>query len=109
VKFFIPLILFTTTFFFCSCKDLERKAVLINPGDSKEKVISILGNPGDRQFRGHLEAWQYGETGAGFGYHDYRLIWFRNNHVTGIESYKSYVPATAASAHFRDIDWNRAP
>ena len=103
------IILIATGLLLCSCKVLERKAILINPGDSREKVTSILGNPGDRQFRGNVEAWQYGETGAGFGYHDYRLIWFRNGRVTGIESYKSYVPATAASAHFRDIEWNREP
>ena len=92
-----------------SCRVLERNAVLVNPGDTREKVISILGNPGDRQFRGPLEAWQYGETGAGIGYHDYRRIWFRDGLVTGIESYKSYVPATPASAHVRDIEWERAP
>jgi hypothetical protein len=94
---------------FCGCGSLEKKTILINPGDDKDKVISIIGLPGDRQFRGKDEAWQYGKTGAGFGYHDFRIIWFHEGKVTGITSYKDYTPATSASAHFKPIRWEDAP
>ncbi len=92
-----------------ACGSLEKKSVLIDPGDSKEKVLQIMGTPGDRQFRGKDEAWQYGQTGAGFGYHDFRIIWFYDGKVTGITSYKDHTPATSAAAHFKPIRWEDAP
>ena len=95
--------------FLSACGTLEKKSVLINAGDSKEKVLSIMEPPGDRQFRGKDEAWQYGQTGAGFGYHDFRIIWFYDGKVTGITSYKDYTPATSAAAHFKPIRWEDAP
>jgi len=91
------------------CGSLEKKSALINPGDSKETVMAVMGPPGDRQFQGKHEVWQYGQTGAGFGYHDYRMIWFYDAKVTGITSYKNYTPASSASAHFRPIRWEEAP
>jgi hypothetical protein len=91
------------------CGSLEKKAALINPGDTKEKVLSIMGPPGDRQFRANDEAWQYGQTGAGFGYHDFRVVWFHGGRVTGLTSYKDYTPASSAAAHFKPIRWEDAP
>ncbi len=88
---------------------LERKASRVNPGDSGETVRSIMGEPGDRQFEGKNEAWQYGQTGAGFGYHDFRIIWFYDGQVTGMTSYKDYTPASSASAHFKPVRWEDAP
>lgn len=74
--------------------DLEKKTILLNPGDSKAKVLEVMGPPKDRQFQGDYEVWQYCITGAGFGYHDYRAIWLRNDQVTGITSYKDTTPAS---------------
>lgn len=92
-----------------ACGTLEKKAGLINYGDDKSKVLAIMGPPGDRQFRGKDEAWQYGQTGAGFGYHDFRIVWFYDGGVTGVTSYKDYTPASSASAHFKPIRWEDAP
>lgn len=91
------------------CGTLERRAIAINPGDAKEQVLKAMGAPGDRQFSGNLEAWQYCQTGAGFGYHDFRTVWFRDGHVIGVSSYKSHAPASGCSGHFRPIDWSSAP
>jgi len=102
------LIAFAGTFL-SACGTLEKKSFLVSAGDGKEKVLSIMGPPGDRQFRGKDEAWQYGQTGAGFGYHDFRVIWFYDGKVTGITSYKDYTPATSAAAHFKPIRWEDAP
>lgn len=99
----------SVTTILAACGSLEKQSVLINPGDTKEKVLSIMGTPGDRQFRGKDEAWQYGRTGAGFGYHDFRIIWFYDGKVTGLTSYKDHTPATSASAHFKAIRWEDAP
>ena|ERR1041384_4494147 len=92
-----------------ACGSLEKKAVLINYGDDKEKVLGVMGPPGDRQFQGKQEAWQYGRTGAGFGYHDFRVVWFYDGKVTGVTSYKDHTPASSASAHFKPIRWEEAP
>lgn len=91
------------------CGSLERKAVLINPGDTKEQVLATMGTPDDRQFEGDAEAWQYCQTGAGFGYHDYRIVWFRRGKVTGLGSYKSGRPASSCTTDIRQVRWEEAP
>ena len=91
------------------CGSLERKAAQVNPGDSKGRVLAVMGAPGDRQFQGNAEVWQYGQTGAGFGYHDYRVIWFRDGVVTGLSSYKSHAAGSLAASHFEPVHWEQAP
>ena len=72
-----------------ACGSLKKKSALINPGDQKAQVMVVMGPPQDRQFRDKNEVWQYCVTGAGFGYHDYRMVWFYDGRVTGITSYKN--------------------
>ena len=83
-----------------ACGSLEKKAALLNSGDTKEQVLAAMGSPDDRQLKGENEAWQYCQTGAGFGYHDYRTVWFQRGKVTGINSYKS---SRAGSSCVTDI------
>lgn len=92
-----------------ACGTLDKKSVLINSGDNKEQVLKIMGPPDDRQFKGNDEAWQYCQTGAGFGYHDYRTIWFYNGKVTGVNSYKSTRPGVSCVTDFKPIKWEEAP
>jgi hypothetical protein len=47
----------------------------VNPGDDKDRVMVVMGSPGDRQFQGDHEVWQYCQAGARSGYHDYRMVW----------------------------------
>lgn len=103
------VVLTMTVLLMAGCGTLEKKAILINPGDSKEAVIKIMGTPGDRQFRNQQEAWQYCITGAGFGYHDYRIVWFERAKVTGITSYKSGAPGVSCKSQFTAIRWEDAP
>lgn len=35
----------------CGCGSLERRAVSINAGDDKSRVLAAMGSPGDRQIR----------------------------------------------------------
>ena len=91
------------------CGSLQKKAILVNSGDDRERVQETMGVPGDRQFQGTAEAWQYCQTGAGFGYHDYRIVWFRDGKVTGVTSYKDTTPASGCTAHFREVRWEDAP
>src|SRR5262249_15994572 len=92
-----------------ACGTLEKKAVLLNLGDTKEQVLSVMGPPEDRQLKGENEAWQYCQTGAGFGYHDYRTIWVFQGKVTGINSYKSSRPASSCVTDIKPIRWEDAP
>jgi hypothetical protein len=92
-----------------SCGTLDKKALLINHGDSKEQVLNVMGPPDDRQFKGKYEAWQYCQTGAGFGYHDYRIVWFYDGILTGINSYKSSRPASSCVTDIKPINWDEAP
>lgn len=92
-----------------ACGSLEKKSIMVNPGDGRDAVLSVMGTPDDRQFRDKDEVWQYCQTGAGFGYHDYRMIWFYDGRVTGITSYKDRTPASACSGHFRSVRWEDAP
>lgn len=91
------------------CGSLEPKAAKINPGDTREQVRAIMGAPRDRQFQGKNEAWQYSRTGAGFGWHDFRIVWFYDGLVTGITSYKDHTPGMAAGGRFKQIQWSDAP
>jgi hypothetical protein len=45
--------------FLAACGSLEKKAVLLNLGDTKEQVLAVMGPPDDRQLKGENEAWQY--------------------------------------------------
>lgn len=92
-----------------ACGSLEKKASSLNLGDTKEQVIGVMGAPDDRQLLGENEALQYCQTGAGFGYHDYRTIWFYRGKVTGINSYKSSRPASSCITDIRPIRWEDAP
>lgn len=94
------------------CGGLETKSVLVGVGDEKPAVLAAMGTPDDRQLKGTQEAWQYCQTGAGFGYHDYRVIWFQDGRVTGITSYKatgSQAAGKSCMAAMRQVDWVEAP
>ena len=91
------------------CGSLEKKSILVSNGDSKADVVKIMGAPDDRQLKGINEAWQYCQTGAGFGYHDYRIFWFYNSKVTGINSYKSSRAGTSCMTSIREVNWEEAP
>lgn len=92
-----------------ACGSLEKKSILISHGDLKNKVISVMGTPDDRQLKGRNEVLQYCQTGAGFGYHDYRTFWLYDGKVTGINSYKSSRPGSSCMTDIRPVKWEDAP
>ncbi|RMG57685.1 MAG: hypothetical protein D6717_04370 [Gammaproteobacteria bacterium] len=89
------------------CGTLDKKTILINPGDSRERVLNIMGPPYDRQFKGNKEAWQYCVSGAGFGYNDHKIIWFTNKKVTGITTYRTH--RSGCTGAVKTIRWEEAP
>lgn len=103
------LLIATITFFLVACGSLEKKSVLIEIGDDKDHVLKIMGPPDDRQLKGSNEAWQYCQTGAGFGYHDYRVNWLYNGKVTGLNSYNSSRAGSSCMTDIRPVRWEDAP
>ena len=91
------------------CGSLEKKSALINVGDDKQQVLNVMGTPDDRQMKGQKEVWQYCQTGAGFGYHDYRVFAFESGKVTSLSSYKSGRPASSCMTDVRAVNWGEAP
>jgi len=106
---FNAVVCIIVTLFISACGNLDKKSILINNGDTKEQVLSVMGVPDDRQFRGNDEVWQYCQTGAGFGYHDYRSIWFYDGEVTAINSYKSTRPGVSCVTDIKQVNWENRP
>ncbi|MFH4786192.1 hypothetical protein [Vibrio diabolicus] len=103
-KFLLPLLISAVL---GGCGTLDNKTILIDAGDSKEKVIDVLGLPYDRQFEQQKEAWQYCVSGAGFGYNDHKIIWFTDKKVTGITSYRT--TRSGCTGAVKTIKWEDAP
>lgn len=99
-----PILLFTVLL--AACVSVRDKAVHINPGQSTEEVLSIMGPPQDRQFSMSQEAWQYCNTGA-INDH-YVIVWFDNGLVTGMNTYNNDETGLCTS-FFKLIDWEDAP
>ena len=98
------------TLFLVACESLGMKSDLIGIGDDKEHVLKIMGPPNDRQLKGSNEAWQYCQTtGAGFGYHDNRIIWLYNGKVTGITSHTSSRGGSSCVMGIPSVRWEEAP
>ena len=93
--------------FLHGCGTLDNKTILINVGDSKNSVLSVMGTPQDRQIKLESEAWQYCVSGAGFGYNDHKIIWFKAGEVTGITTYRTH--SSGCTGAFRTIRWEDAP
>ena len=89
------------------CGTLDKKTILLDPGDSKEKVLEVMGTPYDRQFKQNHEAWQYCVSGAGIGYNDHKIIWFTDKKVTGITTYRTQ--RTGCTGAVKTINWEEAP
>jgi hypothetical protein len=76
---------------------------------SPAQVKAVLGEPQDRQFQGHREAWQYCETGL---FQDtFVIVWFAEGQVTGLRTYPNAVGDRGffCSSHLRAITWEDTP
>ena len=107
MKIVISLLLAATLV--TACGSLEKKSSLINIGDGKNQVLNVMGVPDDRQVKGMKEVWQYCQTGAGFGYHDYRVFGFDQGKVSAINSYKSGRPGSSCMTDIKAVNWSDVP
>ena len=102
----LSVVLFLSSYM-AGCGTLEQKTILLNVGDTKERVLDVMGPPQDRQINGQQEAWQYCISGAGFGWNDHRVVWFNAGQVTGINSYRSGV--SGCRGGIQPARWESAP
>lgn len=102
-----PALGFSLGLILSGCGTLNEKAATLSVGDTKDQVLQTLGPPADRQSNGPNEAWQYCISGAGVGWNDHKLVWFRNERVSGINSYRS--GGTGCQSGIREVRWENAP
>ena len=103
---YITLVLVTTVLFLSSCANVATKSIDLEPGMSKAELKSLLGRPGDRQFSGNIEAWQYCDTG--FAKDEYLIVWLANDKVVETQRYENAYSIGMCSS-FTTIDWEDAP
>ena len=103
------LILFTLFILFgCAATNpLTSNSMKIERGFTKEQVVSILDMPLDKQFHGKDEAWQYCSTG--FSTDSFLIVWFYDERVTGMQTYKNNVGVGMCTSFFKTIRWEDAP
>lgn len=107
MRILILLLSFVVMLTVQACAGVKHRALRVNAGDSKDRVIEIMGAPDDRQFNGRQEAWQYGMV-VSIGVCDYTVIWFSEGTVKGLTSYRSF--STLGCRHgLKSINWQEAP
>ena len=89
---------------------LVKKSVRVNNGDTKQQVLSLFGEPGDRQFKEDDEVWQYCKTDlVGFSGDKYVMIWFYRDKVIGVSTYNNNAEFGLCSSFFKTVNWEDAP
>jgi hypothetical protein len=79
----------------------------VQPSQTTNDVVAIMGRPQQSQTNGQLAAWQYCVTdystwpSRGI----YQIVWFSNSVVYGTSSYNFSINGSCES-FFRTIDWN---
>jgi len=89
------------------CAGVQGLTVKVNNGDTKDKVVELMGVPEDRQLKGEQEAWQYSSVVA-MGICEYAVVWFDFGHVTGINTYRN-ASIMGCRSGMRTVNWQEAP
>lgn len=97
----LPIIAFGVILSGCAINPATFK---INAGDSRDRVVELLGPPENRQFKGQNEALQYCVNGTSFGHSTVTIVWLHNQIVTSLNTADLY-----GSCQFKTIDWDNAP
>ena len=90
-----------------ACAQVKHKAMELSPGDSKARVLEIMGAPDDRQFNGENEALQYGMV-VSIGVCDYTVVWLHDGKTSGITSYRHF-STMGCRQGLQPISWSEAP
>jgi hypothetical protein len=105
--FFSCCVVFLLTLSACGSSQLMTESLKISQGQTKDEVLSLLGPPGNRQFQGKDEAWQWCSTGMSTD--DFLVVWFYDGYVTGITTYKNSIGFGSCDQFYRTVRWEDAP
>ncbi len=104
------LLLMITQAMACSTPTVLANQTLVNPGQSTDEVIKILGSPGDKQFNGKYEVWQYCAVTNGFdSYVKHFILWFYDGKLLSMSTYPGESGSTDCNTSFKTINWKNAP
>jgi hypothetical protein len=92
---------------FNGCASTGKAVASLEPGMTKQQVLSALGSPADRSFRGTDEAWQYQEI-AGFGQCKYTTVWISEGALVGISTRRGKSVAGCGLGS-QEVDWSQMP
>lgn len=86
-------------------------AMQVQPGDDRSRLISLMGQPQNRQFSGNREVLQYCTTGIGIltrPSDDYVSFLLVDNRVQTMTRYQSRIfGGEECTNYFREVDWRR--
>lgn len=88
------------------CGSLATKTSQLHIGDTQNEVSSVMGAANYSKTDGDLAIWQYA-TIAGFGYCDYRRVWFWKGYVTAVSGYH-HASIAGCSVGLKRFDWQAA-
>lgn len=89
--------------------DLRSKAMLLEPGMSKQQVLGLLGAPAQRSFKGTAEAMTFCGMSPFVGSQFY-TVWMSNGAVVGVTDYLDRYNDMGNCANFAaPIDWGQVP
>jgi len=92
----------------CGGHDLRAQVSSLNPGQSKEQVLAVLGPAGNRSFSGNAEAWQYCRTGTDMAGDTYATVWFLDGRVHRVTTQQAtIVKFGRCSSGYPAIDWGQ--
>jgi len=103
----IVALFLTVTFVACASSTTDDAVSKLEPGMSKDKVIALLGKPGDRTFRGTDEALSYAKI-AGFGQCKYTTVWLKDRKLVGVTTRRGGSVAGCGLGS-EPVDWNQMP
>lgn len=95
----------------CASSGLQEKLFQLQAGATKDRVLEILGVPGDRSFQGANEAWQYCEVASG-GFSNsarYSTLWFSDGIVTAVTTDSRIYNGLTCGGGFGPVDWGQLP
>ncbi len=106
-KSWLPLAAVTVLLAGCASSGLLSQNIgKINLGDGRERVLQIMGAPGDRSIYKNQEVLQYCSGSIlGSGGSFYKMIWLKDGAVEAITGYN----AVHGACLYREVDWGQAP
>ena len=101
----LALVLTSTPAIAASAKKMIEASDQLQPGQSKDQVTQIMGDPGNREFNGDREAWQYCGK-SGLTANKFVIVYFDHGHVERLATY-TRPWLGACKGQYKPVQWNR--